>query len=64
MNGYLGRARCSGLGWPLPDDLDDARLKQLLFPPPPDVPLDQRPTPDWATVHRELRRPNMTLALL
>ena len=35
-----------------------------MFPPPPDVPLDQRPMPDWATVHRELRRPNMTLALL
>jgi len=32
--------------------------------PPPDVPLDQRPMPDWATVHRELRRPNVTLALL
>jgi transposase len=64
VNSYLGRARCSGLGWPLADDLDDARLEQLLFPPPPDVPVDQRPMPDWATVHRELRRPNVTLALL
>src|SRR6201988_4507384 len=25
---------------------------------------DQRPMPDWAWVHRELRRPNVTLALL
>ena len=25
---------------------------------------DQRPVPDWSVVHRELRRPNMTLALL
>ena len=31
---------------------------------PPDVPTDQRPVPDWAVLHRELRRPNMTLALL
>ena len=31
---------------------------------PPDVPMDQRPVPYWAVVHRELRRPNMTLALL
>ena len=61
---YLGRARRAGLSWPLPDDLDDARLEALLFPPPPDVPLDQRPVPDWAAVHRDLRRPNMTLALL
>ena len=61
---YLGRARRAGLSWPLPDDLDDERLEALLFPPPPDVPLDQRPVPDWAAVHRDLRRPNMTLALL
>ena len=61
---YLGRARRAGLSWPLPDDLDDERLEALLFPPPPDVPLDQRPVPDWGAVHRDLRRPNMTLALL
>jgi Sigma-70, region 4 len=64
VNSYLSRARCSGLGWPLPDNLDDARLERLLFPAPPDVPLDQRPVPDWAAVHRELHRPNVTLALL
>jgi transposase len=61
---YLGRARRAGLSWPLPDGLDDARLEALLFPPPPDVPSDQRPMPDWAAVHRDLRRPNVTLALL
>ena len=48
----------------MPDDLDDEQLERLLFPLPPDVPVDQRPVPDWAAVHRELRRPNMTLALL
>jgi transposase len=64
VNGYLSRARRAGLGWPLPDDLDDERLERLLFPPPPDVPAERRPMPDWAEVHRELRRPNVTLALL
>ena len=64
VNGYLGRARRAGLGWPLPEDLDDERLEALLYPPPPNVPMEQRPAPDWAAVHRELRRPNMTLALL
>ena len=64
ISGYLSRARLSGLGWPLPDDLDDERLEALLYPRPPDVPANQRPAPDWGTVHRELRRPNMTLALL
>jgi transposase len=61
---YLNRARRAGLSWPLPDGLDDARLEALLFPPVPDVPSDQRPVPDWPAVHRDLRRPNVTLALL
>jgi transposase len=64
VSGYLGRARRAGLGWPLPDDLDDQRLEALLFPPPPSLLAEQRPLPDWASVHRELRRPNVTLALL
>lgn len=64
VNSYLSRARRAGLSWPLPDDLDDVRLEKLLFPPVPDVPVDERPLPDWPTVHRELRRPNVTLALL
>jgi transposase len=61
---YLSRARAAGLVWPLPDDLDDAQLERLLFPPPPAIAADQRPQPDWAWVHRELRRPDVTLALL
>ncbi len=64
VNAYLSRARRAGLGWPLADDLDDVRLEALLFPPPPDVASEERPVPDWAAVHRDLRRPNVTLALL
>src|ERR1700674_1324045 len=64
VSDYLNRARRAGLTWPLPVELDDTRLEALLFPPPPDVPLDRRPVPDWARVHRDLRRPNVTLALL
>jgi transposase len=61
---YLDRARRAGLGWPLPDDFDDDRLEALLFPPPRDVPTIERPQPDWAEIHRELRKPSVTLALL
>ena len=32
---YLGRARRAGLGRPLPDELTDAALEVLLFPPEP-----------------------------
>ncbi len=61
---YLKRAQRAGLGWPLPAGLDDVQLEAMLFPPAPDVAADQRPVPDWAAVHREMRRPNVTLALL
>src|SRR6476469_191130 len=64
VSGYLSRTRAAGVSWPLPADLDDLQLEALLFPPPPAIATDQRPVPDWAAVHRELRRPNMTLALL
>src|SRR3954452_8522546 len=64
VSDYLSRARRAGLSWPLRDGLDDAQLEALLFPPLPDVPSDQRPVPDWSAVHRDLRRPNVTLALL
>jgi hypothetical protein len=61
---YLTRARAAGIVWPLPDELDDAQLEALLYPPVPAIAADQRPMPDWAWVHRELRRPDVTLALL
>jgi transposase len=64
VNTCLRRARVAGLNWPLPDGLDDTQLEALLYPPPPHVGTEQRPVPDWSVVHRELRRPNMTLALL
>ena len=54
MNGCLSRARRAGLGWPLPDELDDAQLETLLYPPPSAVATEQCPVPDWAIVHREL----------
>src|SRR5271167_2601406 len=47
---YLSRARAAGVSWPLPEDLDDARLEALLFPPPSATPADQRAMPDWAWV--------------
>ncbi len=64
VSDQLARARRAGLGWPLPDDLDDARLEARLFAPvaPPRAP--GRPVPDWPTVNRELRRKGVTLQLL
>ena len=61
---YLGRARRAGLAWPLPDELSDEALEARLFPPPLAISKEQRPLPDWPTLHRELKRPGVTLQLL
>jgi transposase len=61
---YLGRIAAAGLSWPLPDDVDDADLERRLFTRGDFPPQSQRPMPDWAAVHRELRRPSVTLQLL
>ena len=61
---YLRRAEVVGLSWPLPEGLEEAALERLLFPPPPPAKGRQFAEPDWAAVHRELKRPGVTLALL
>ena len=61
---YLRRARRAGLAWPLPEGLSDEALERLLFAPPPAVSPDRRPLPDWPLLHRELKRPGVTLSLL
>src|SRR5262245_2088816 len=57
------RAQRGGLTWPLPKDLSDDALEQRLYPPPA-VNAEQRPLPSWAEIHRELKRPGVTLQLL
>ena len=61
---YINRARRAGLGWPLAEDLWDEDLERLLFPPPVAVSPDRRSLPDWPVLHRELKRPGVTLSLL
>lgn len=63
---YVRRARAAGLTWPLPEGLDERTLEARLFPPvkSPAPTQSPRPLPDWAHVHRELKRKGVTLALL
>jgi transposase len=60
---HVRRAKEAGLGWPLPEGLDDDALEALLFSAPA-PPAEARPLPDWKKVHVELRRPHVTLMLL
>ena len=59
----IRRAKRAGLSWPLPENLGDEALERLVYPPVP-IAKDRRLQPEWATVHRELRRPGVTLQLL
>ncbi len=61
---YIQRARNAGLNWPLPEELSDTTLEQLLFPSP--TPRNSaRLFPDFHEVHKELQsRKNVTLNLL
>jgi transposase len=60
----LRRARRAGLSWPLAEDVCDAALEARLYPPPVSAGKVERPQPDWPTLHRELKRPGVTLQLL
>ena len=60
----LRRANLAGLGWPLPDDLDDGMLEQKLYLPPGKKILIERGELDLAKIHEELKRKSMTLMVL
>ena len=61
---YLSRANRAGLDWPLPVDLSDSDLEARLFPQRKGDDLGAISQPDWAYLHRELRRKGVTLELL
>jgi len=60
---YLCRASEAGIGWPLPDGLDEEALEQCLFPSGKKT-SEKRSCPNWALVHRELGRKGVTRQLL
>jgi transposase len=62
----LLRAAAAGLCWPLPPTLTDQGLEAVLFASPRGCKTGVRhkAEPDWAAIHRELRRPGVTLLLL
>jgi transposase len=64
VSNQLRRARQAGLGWPLPEGMSDGELEARLFARPPSPPSELRPLPEWNYVHKELRRPGVTLMLL
>lgn len=63
----MARARSAGLCWPLDPDLTDEALSAAMFRrlgKAPNLGARQKPEPDWARLHLEMRRPHVTLMLL
>jgi transposase len=61
---YLQRAEEAGLSWPLPSDLGEDTLFELLFPKASPSSSHAIPCPDWSLTHTELRKKGVTLRLL
>ena len=61
----LERLAAAGLSHPLPPDMTDAVLEERLFAAAGSPPGGRRRAePDWAWVHRELKRKHVTLSIL
>lgn len=61
---YVTHAKAAGLRWPLPEGLSAEELEERLFPKRTLASRRSIPQPDWAEVHKELRRKSVTLSLL
>src|SRR5690606_14837495 len=59
----LKRHRDSGLGWPLPLELDDGQLELKLYQGPL-LPAARKPSPNWSEVATELKKKHVTMQLL
>ena len=61
----LERFHASGLSWPLPEEMTDAMLEARLFANAGTKQGHRRHIePDWAAIHRELKRKHVTLSIL
>jgi transposase len=59
---YLAKAKEMALSWPLPEEMGDAELEAQLFPAPKE--RGGRSMPDFAYIHEELIRTEVTLLRL
>jgi transposase len=61
----IRRFQAAGLSWPLSEEISDAALEAKLFPEAGTKQGHRRERePDWASLHRELKRKHVTLSIL
>jgi transposase len=59
---YVSATQALGITWPLPEEVDEARLEALLFPAR--QPSSRLVEPDYFQMHQALKRKGVTLQLL
>ena len=64
VSDYLTRAKEAGLTWPLPPDLDDTTIEDLLFPKISAQSSSERLMPPMEYLYQELKKKGVTLQLL
>jgi transposase len=62
VNKYLSLSKSAGIGWPLSEEMDEAKLRDILRPHAAKV--SHYSEPDYASLHQELKRKGVTLLLL
>lgn len=60
----ITRAELLNLGWPLPDEMDEAQLQTLFYPPAEPKAHDRYEQPDCPTIRQELQQPHVTIQLI
>ena len=61
----MKRFQAAGLSWPLPEEMTDTALEARLFAAAGTKQGHRRQVePDWASIHRELKRKHVTLSIL
>lgn len=64
VQSYLSHFNQSGLSWEVARDYSDEQLESCLFKKAQDHTTTTRPLPDFNYIHKELKRPGVTLQLL
>ena len=59
----IGKAERAGLGWPLPKEVDDEKLEEVLYPRAEEI-CEGKALPEWSLIHRQLKSKGMTRQLL
>ena len=62
VNKYLALSRSANIQWPLPEEIDEVKLRSFLRPHTKKV--SNYHEPDYASIHQELKRKGVTILLL